>query len=182
MGISEVRGLGLIGSILVLFDLYLGYLAIQRTGFLAVLGLILLLIGVREIAKEANYQKIFGNYLIYFIFTTLFFVLPLFTSNMLLLWILLLIGAIFLRMSFNKIEVSSGVAFFRYSALVYLIGAGLFIFVVGLLLLPIALVLQAIAFYTLPDTIEQIQEEEYPEEIEEEAPIEEGYKEPEERL
>ncbi|MCS7144438.1 MAG: DUF996 domain-containing protein [Archaeoglobaceae archaeon] len=181
MGISDVRGLGLVGSIIVLFDLYLGYLGVQRTGLLAVVGLVLLLIGVREIAREANYPKIFRNYLIYFIFTALFFVFQQFTLNLVFLWILLLIGAIFLRMSFNKIEVSSGVVMFRYTALIYLIGAVLSIFVVGLIILPIALALQAVAFYALPDTIGQIQEE-YPEEIEEEAPIEEGYKEPEERL
>ncbi|MEM0215239.1 MAG: DUF996 domain-containing protein [Archaeoglobaceae archaeon] len=167
MAISTVRGYGLVGSIMVLFDLYLGYLGIGRTGLIAVLGLVFLLMGVREIANEANYPKIFRNYLIFFIFTTLFFIFQLFTLNVVFLWILLLIGAVFLRMSFNKIADSSGITMFKHSALIYLVGAVLFIVFVGLLLLPIALALQAIAFYSLPDAIEQIREE-YAEDFEEE--------------
>ncbi|MEM2726904.1 MAG: DUF996 domain-containing protein [Archaeoglobaceae archaeon] len=167
MGIVNARAFGLVGSIMMLFDLYLGYLGVGRTGLLAVLGLVFVLIGVREVAIEANSSKIYRNYLIYFAFTLLFFLLLLFTTNPILLWVLLIIGAVFLRGSFQSLEVISGIAMFRYAYLIYFVGAVLFIVFVGLILLPIAISLQAIAFYTLPDSLEQIEEEyfEQPEEI-----------------
>jgi len=61
---------------------------------------------------------------------------------------------------------------FRYAALIYLIGAVLFVLFVGLVLLPIAFALQAVAFYILPETIEAVQEEYY--EQADEAMLREG--------
>ncbi|MCX8172954.1 MAG: hypothetical protein N3D09_05030 [Archaeoglobaceae archaeon] len=172
MGITDVRAFGLVGSILILFDLYLGYLGVERVGLLAILGLALLLMGVREVANQANYPKIFRDYLIYSIFTALFFITQLLTDIIILLWIFIFIGAIFLRGCFNNFALASGVMMFRRVALIYLISAVLFGLTIGLLLLPIAFTLQAVAFYSLPDTIQQIQEtkEEYFERVEEEIP------------
>ncbi|MEM3139436.1 MAG: hypothetical protein QXU17_04485, partial [Archaeoglobaceae archaeon] len=95
MSVVNARAFGLLGSIFMLMDLYLGYLGVGRTGLLALLGLLLVLIGVKEVAFEANYPKIYRNFLIYFVAMAIFFVTLFFTSNPILLWVLLLIGAVF---------------------------------------------------------------------------------------
>ena len=159
MEVVEGKTFGWVGSLMILLDLYLGYLGVKGVGLLAILGLLFVLYGVREISREANYPRIFRNYFIFFIFAALFFILQTFTSNLVLLWILLLIGAFFMRRSFKLIEMASEVPMFRYVYLIFLIGAVLFIAIVGLLLLPVALALQVVAFCSIPETLKQIQEE-----------------------
>ncbi|MEM2190838.1 MAG: DUF996 domain-containing protein [Archaeoglobaceae archaeon] len=172
MSVVNARAFGLLGSIFMLMDLYLGYLGVGRTGLLALLGLLLVLIGVKEVAFEANYPKIYRNFLIYFVAMAIFFVTLFFTSNPILLWVLLLIGAVFLMLSFTSIEAVSGISMFKYAAWVYLSGAVLFMVFVGLILLPIALSLQAVAFYSLPDELEQIQGDQFEENLVLEEPKE----------
>lgn len=161
MSIANARAFGLIGSILMITDLYLGYLGVGRTGLLALLGLLFVLIGVKEVASEANYPKIYRNFLIYFVIMAMFFLTLFFTNNPVLLWALLLIGAVFLWLSFSSIETISGISMFKYTAWIYLCGAVLFILFVGLILLPIAFSLQAVAFFSLPDELERIQEDKF---------------------
>jgi len=176
MGTLEGKTFGWVGSLMILFDLYIGYLGVKGIGLLAILGLLFVLYGVKEISREANYPKIFRNYFIFFIFAALFFILQIVTSNLVLLWILLLIGAVFMRKSFKLIEMVSEVPMFRYVHLVFLIGAVLFIALVGLLLLPVAFALQVVAFYEIPETLKQIQEEMEP------LPPEEELRVPEEQF
>lgn len=165
MSIVNARGFGLLGSILMLIDLYLGYLGVGRTGLLALLGLLLVLIGIKELVSVSNYPKIYRNFLIYFAFMAMFFLTLFFTNNPILLWILLMISAVFLLLSFNSIEAISGISMFKYAAWIYLCGAVLFIVFVGLFLLPVALSLQAVAFYSLPEELAQIQEDQFEENL-----------------
>jgi len=68
-------------------------------------------------------------------------------------WILTIIGALFLRKSFNGITEHTKVDMFKTTALVYLIGAATLIIIIGALILLIALILEIVAFFSLPDNL-----------------------------
>jgi uncharacterized membrane protein len=72
-------------------------------------------------------------------------------TGLLLIWIFLLISAIFLRMSYNSIAAKLNVGMFRTTGLIYLIGAALTIVLVGLVLILVAEILQIIAFFSIPE-------------------------------
>lgn len=74
-------------------------------------------------------------------------------AGLALLWVFLIASAFFLRRSFNTIADKFNVKMFSTAALVYLIGAALTIVGVGLLIVFIAEILQAMAFYSLPDLL-----------------------------
>lgn len=65
-------------------------------------------------------------------------------------WVLGIIAAIFIRRSFNSIATVLNVKMFATAALLYLIGAILTIIVVGVIIALIAIILQIIAFFQIP--------------------------------
>ena len=69
------------------------------------------------------------------------------------LWILMLISVIFLRKSYDKIGELTKVKWFNTTALLFLIGAATLIIVIGFLIILIGLVLEIIAFFSLPDKL-----------------------------
>lgn len=69
------------------------------------------------------------------------------------LWVLMLISSLFLKKSFKSISDHTNVSLFATTGLVYLIGAGLIIIGIGAFVLFIALILQIIAFFSLPDSL-----------------------------
>jgi uncharacterized membrane protein len=70
------------------------------------------------------------------------------------LWIVLIVSALFLRKSFNKIAEATKTHLFHTTGLLYLIGAALIIvFGIGIIIIFIAYIIQIIAFFTLPDTM-----------------------------
>jgi len=74
--------------------------------------------------------------------------------------IFIVVGAIFLRKSYNAIGKRLGVEWFRTAGLVFLIGGGLIIaFGVGLPVLGLAAILQMVAFFSLPDLLPQVSAE-----------------------
>jgi uncharacterized membrane protein len=68
-------------------------------------------------------------------------------------WILMIISALFLKKSFTSIKEHLKVDIFGTTALVYLIGAALLIIGIGGIILLIALILQIVAFFSLPDQL-----------------------------
>jgi uncharacterized membrane protein len=74
-------------------------------------------------------------------------------AGLALLWVFLLASALFLRRSYDEIARKFNVRMFSTAALVYLIGAALTIILVGLVVVFVAGILQAIAFYSLPDQL-----------------------------
>jgi uncharacterized membrane protein len=68
-------------------------------------------------------------------------------------YILLILGALFLRKSFDGIANRTKVDLFKTTGLVYLIGAVTTIFVVGFFILLIAMILQIASFFSLPDSL-----------------------------
>ena len=82
--------------------------------------------------------------------------------GLVLLWIFLVGSAFFLRRSYNEIARRFGVKWFSTAALVYLIGAALAIIGVGLIIVFVAEILQAFAFYSLPDQLSEDKERPVP--------------------
>jgi uncharacterized membrane protein len=83
-------------------------------------------------------------------------VMPFFTSiiaGLLVLWITLIIAAYFLRKSYNKIASDTHTSMFHTAGLLYLIGAVTAIVLVGFIIIFIALILQIVAFFSMPETL-----------------------------
>jgi uncharacterized membrane protein len=68
-------------------------------------------------------------------------------------WILGIVGSIFLRRSYTTISAKLKVGLFGTGALLYLIGAVLTIFFVGFFLIFIAQILFIIAFFSIPENV-----------------------------
>jgi len=68
-------------------------------------------------------------------------------------WVLLIIGTIFLKRSYYSIAEKTKVDMFKTTGLVYFIGAITLIIVIGFLILLIARIMEIIAFFSLPDNL-----------------------------
>jgi len=68
-------------------------------------------------------------------------------------WILLIIGTLYLRKSYNSIAEHTKVDLFKTTGLVYFIGAITLVVIVGALIILIAKILEIVAFFSLPDTL-----------------------------
>jgi len=71
--------------------------------------------------------------------------------GLVLIWVFLLPSAIFLRRSFTSVATRLNVKMFATAALLYLVGAGLTIVVVGFVILLVADLLMVVAFFSMPD-------------------------------
>ncbi len=74
-------------------------------------------------------------------------------AGLAIIWILLIISAVFLRKSYRTIATKLGVGMFSTSAFLYLIGAALAIILVGFILIFVAGILQLVAFFSIPDQL-----------------------------
>ena len=68
-------------------------------------------------------------------------------------WILWVIGAIYLRRSYNSIAKHTNVSLFRTTGTVYLIGAITTIILIGFVILFVARIIEVIAYFSLPDEL-----------------------------
>ena len=68
-------------------------------------------------------------------------------------WILFIIGSLFLRKSFNSIAQHTNVGLFKTAGLVYLIGALTMIIFIGIIIIWVALIIEVIAFFSLPEKL-----------------------------
>ena len=68
-------------------------------------------------------------------------------------YILLILGALFLRKSFDGIAERTRVDLFKTTGLVYLIGAVTTIFLIGFFIFIIAIILEIASFFSLPDSL-----------------------------
>ena len=146
---------------------------------LAIIGLILVLIAVKYISDHTGDRSIFSNYLIAVIIGIIGVVVSsilglagvlgglglmrmgapgigmmnlLFSmiAVLVVVWILGIVAAIFIRRSFNTIASSLNIKMFSTAALLYLIGALLMIILVGGIIALVAIILQIIAFFQIP--------------------------------
>jgi uncharacterized membrane protein len=75
--------------------------------------------------------------------------------GLLIIWIFMVISAVFMRKSYNSIKTKLNVGMFGTVALLYLLGAALSIILVGFLLIFVAEILQIVAFFSIPDKAPQ---------------------------
>lgn len=68
-------------------------------------------------------------------------------------WIFLIIGAIYLRKSYNSIAKHTNVNYFETTGTIYLIGSITAIILIGFLILFIARIFEIIAYFSLPDNL-----------------------------
>jgi uncharacterized membrane protein len=66
-------------------------------------------------------------------------------------WVLAIVGAYFLRKAFGRIATSLNVGLFKTTGLLYLIGAATTIVLVGFIILFVALILQIVCFFSIPE-------------------------------
>lgn len=175
--LDSAKNLGGIGSILII----VGALIPAIGTAVAIVGFIMVLIAVKYISDETKDPGIFKNYLFSFIFAIIAFVAAGFVLFMglfgLLLnggdsdsrltnflatvglalvafWILTTLSAVFLRRSYNSIYTHTKASLFATTATIYLIGACLVIVLIGFIVLFVAMILQIVAFFSLPEKIE----------------------------
>jgi uncharacterized membrane protein len=172
--LEQARLLGGIGSILMLLMLvpYAGPV-------LSIIGFILVLVAVKYISDHTGDRLIFNNYLIAVIIgiisaivaavmgvagifgslgllltggpiATLAGMIATLIAMLVVIWILGIIAAIFIRRSFNSIATTLNVKMFSTAALLYFIGAILTIVIVGGIISLVAIILQIVAFFQIP--------------------------------
>ncbi len=166
--LSYARIYGILGSVLLLLDA-----AIPRVGSLVTLiGLILLLLAVKNISEAVEDEFVYKNFLIAFVamflnsIATIIIkssiispesiksgaVLSGIAASLAFLWAFLLIGTFFLRKSYILIGEYTNVQMFKFTGTLYLIGAALLIIVIGGVVIFIAEILQVISFFSLPES------------------------------
>lgn len=165
---QQVKNIGGIGSILLLCGL------IPSVGpVLSFAGFVMLIIAVYKLSELLGQKEIFRNYLIGIILnsaTILIIILGIGTTvlfslkggltglgigvilTFLFIWILAIISAYFIKKSFEKIGQATGVDTFKTAGKLYFIGGILSVIVIGLILWLVAVIMQIIAFFSLPLT------------------------------
>lgn len=163
MSLESAKTLSGIGSILIALGCLIP--------FLGIVGIIFLLIGLKEFSEYYNEPRIFKNALYGFIFgligilaagfaffsiyifrlmeimTMRFFIS--FILSLLVLFIFYLLKAIFYKRTFTLIANKSSEELFNIVGILLLVGAVLTIIVVGLIIMFIAWIIAAIAFLSL---------------------------------
>ncbi len=158
--LSQAKILGGVGSILIFIP------------FVSVIGYILMILAVKDIANDLQDKTIFNNIVIAAVTGIIgavsgAFVVVLgvmgsgFTFGasaiagvlvgLLIGWAFLIVSAVFLRRAYGTMAQGLGVGTFRTAATLYLVGAVLTIVFVGFLLLFVAEIIQAIAYFSIPD-------------------------------
>lgn len=69
-------------------------------------------------------------------------------------WVMLSIGAFYLRKCYNNIALKTKVDLFRTTGIMYFIGAVTLIILVGFLILIIAKILEIVSFFSLPEKLQ----------------------------
>jgi uncharacterized membrane protein len=78
-------------------------------------------------------------------------------AGFLVFWIIVVIASLFIRKSFNLIAEKTGVKMFATAGLLFFIGVITAIVLVGILILIVAMIIEIIAFFSLPDKLPEKQ-------------------------
>jgi uncharacterized membrane protein len=159
--LSQAKTLGGIGAILIFIPV------------VSLVGYILVIIAVKDIADDLQDRSIFNNILIAAVtgivgaiaggiviiavlgtalivgISTILGVI----TGLLVVWVFLIVSAIFLRRAYATIAARLGIGLFKTAATLYLIGAALTIVLVGFIVLFFAEILQAVAYFSIPDQL-----------------------------
>jgi uncharacterized membrane protein len=140
--------------------------------FLSLVGIILLLVGLRDLARHYNDNSIFQNALYAVIFGIIGIVaagvllVSLFISGagaflglaagiigaLIVAFIFYILMALYFRRAFDSLADKSGQGMFRTAGLLLLVGAVLTIVIVGLVLIFVAWILVTVAFFSMTST------------------------------
>jgi uncharacterized membrane protein/ribosomal protein L40E len=159
--LNDAKILGGIGSIL------------QIIPFLSIVGYILTLIAVKYVSDEVHDSSIFTN-MLYAVIAGIVGVLlgasvfffgalsSIYTAGLsavtgvivflFIVWIALIVSALFIRRAFDGMANKLGVGTFRTAGTLYFIGALLTIVLVGFLILFVAFILQVVAFFSIDES------------------------------
>jgi len=170
--IRNAKLMGGIGAILELVGGVIPYLG----WILPFAGLVLVLLALKKISDETGKPTIFKDFLISFIFMAIgnilfalmggitYFVsvskgfkpihLGVALFAFLLSWVVMLIGAYFLRLSFNTTAEATGIGIFETAASLIFYGAVLLIIIIGGFVLLAGRIVEIVAFFSLPDRLE----------------------------
>jgi uncharacterized membrane protein len=153
--LSRAKTWGGIGSILIFIP------------FVSIVGYILVIVAVKQVSDDLQDKAIFRNMVIAAAtgivgalagaFVVIGSILAFGRSGvgglltgLLIVWVFLIVSAIFLRRTYATVGQRLGVGSFKTAATLYLVGAVLTIVLVGFLVLFIAEVVQAVAFFSIP--------------------------------
>jgi uncharacterized membrane protein len=156
--LSQAKTLGGIGSILIFIP------------FVSIVGYILVIVAVKQISDDLQDKAIFRDLVVaaatgiigalagaFVVFGSLLAFgrsgsgIGGLLTGLLVVWVFLIVSAIFLRRTYAAMGQRLGVGSFKTAATLYLVGAILTIVVVGFLVLFIAEVVQAVAYFSIPD-------------------------------
>ncbi len=73
--------------------------------------------------------------------------------SLVVLWVLMIVSTIYLRKSYDKIREYTNVKWFGTAGFLFLLGAVTIIIIIGFLIILIAMVLEIIAFFSLPEKL-----------------------------
>lgn len=175
--LSQAKILGGIGSIFLFISVFMPIIG----AIIWLIGVILWLIAIKYIADCVNEPMIFRNavytllsilasfsaFLIILMLSGAFFmhffyqpelfglwsVFCIALPSVIAAWLFLILSAVFLKRSFDKISERLKTKNFSVAALLYLVGVVLLIVIIGFLLLLIAMIWMIIAFLSLPDKL-----------------------------
>jgi len=160
--LSQAKVLGGVGAILVFIP------------FVSLVGYILIIVAVRDISNYLQDRSIFRNIVISAaagivgaLAGALVVVVGVLGAGitfgisgvagvgagLLIAWISLIVSAVFLRRAYGTIAARLGVGTFRTAATLYLVGAALTIVLIGFILLFIAEIMLAVAYFSMPDQL-----------------------------
>jgi uncharacterized membrane protein len=164
--LEEAKTLGGIGSVLLLIP------------GVSIVGYILVLVAGKYVSDELNDRSIFED-MLYAVITGIvgvaIFAAVLFTgaafgiftlglssmlgvvAGLVVLWVFLIISAIFIRRAFNTIATRLNINSFRTAATLYFVGALLTIALVGFVILFVAYIFQVIAFFSIQGVPQPVQ-------------------------
>ena len=151
--LSTAKSLGGVGGILAIFP------------GIDVVGVILILIALKEISDVTQDKGIFNDALIATITAVVglislvaapfIFALGLFTLGffgvLAILEVIFVISALFLKRAYDKVSQHLKVGSFATAGLLYLIGAATLIILVGVIILLVALIFQVVAYFSIQD-------------------------------
>ena len=166
LSLENLKLLGIIASIL----------CIMPSDSIPLAGYLLLLVTIYYFSKFYKDMKIFTNFLLSFIFSlvgVILFILTLFLTTgqflqntlirisylslfhvfgipIIVLWLFLTIGAIFLKRSYNLLAEYTKSELFKLTGLLILIGSVLLIVIIGALIVYVGLIFQLISFVFIP--------------------------------
>jgi len=170
--LGEAKVIGGIGSILTLLGLapFIGTAVV-------VIGWVLVLVAIGLISGVAGDKKIFYNATVgaslqivgavglYFVGLSLFSYFGSGTTSnplgflgsifdwLLLLWVVAIVSSVFLYMSLRKVASRMGAGLFATAAIIYVIGEGTTIVLIGFIIALVAQLLFAAAFFSMPEAL-----------------------------